>query len=250
MIGLHPDCPPGVSLLADHLDCALATGEDLLAATLAARSDLDDTDPEGAPEAFDRFVGHLARLEASFLLRVLQVRRHLGLIARADATLKSAVTLFKAQTGILNDLIQVGDTDGGLSPRGDAHAYLRSRGLLPAEAAAPSPFECICVTETFRIGGVAPLGLMLDLVSSLLDLLDARYGLYAPDAEVSEPAREPGQAGSDCAPPGSPGSAVTPTILEGTATVLAAPPVPSVAEGVGSSDDVADASAGPTETVR
>ena len=231
MIGLHPDCPPGVSLLADHLDSALAAGEDLLAASLAARSDLDDADPETAPEAFDRFVGHVARLEASFLLRVLQVRRHLATVTRADAALKVTVALFRAQTDILEELIRGAEAESALSPNGDGHAYLRSRGLLPAEAAAPSPFECICVTEAFRIGGIAPLGLMLDLVSSLLDVLDARYGLYAPDAEALETASEPLQSAAEPVPPVSHQPDSAPAVVHDTASLSMNPPASGTADG-------------------
>lgn len=194
MIGLNPDCPPSVALLADHLDTALAAGEDLLASTLAARSDLDEADAEAAPDALDQFVRHLMRLEASFLLRMLQARRLAIEIGRVDGALKGAGALFKAQTDILQELIlRAGQTTvGELSRPGDCHAYLRSRGLIAPEAAAPSPFECLTVSDTFRIGGVAPLGLMLDLVSSLLDLLDARFGLYGPDVRGRD---EPAPAG-------------------------------------------------------
>lgn len=194
MIGLNPDCPPSVTLLADHLDAALAAGEDLMASMLAARSDLDEVDPEAAPEALDDFVRRLMKLESALLLRMLQARRLAVELGRVDGTLKSAGVLFKAQTDVLEALIFQAGRAGAtkLTRPGDGHAYLRSRGLIAPEAAAPSPFECVAVSEMFRIGGVAPLGLMLDLVSSLLDLLDARFGLYAPDA-AGEPVEADGE---------------------------------------------------------
>ena len=55
-IGINPDCPAGIHLLADHLDTALAVGEDLLALVLPPRADLDEADPETAPEAIDLYV--------------------------------------------------------------------------------------------------------------------------------------------------------------------------------------------------
>jgi hypothetical protein len=185
MIGLHPDCPADISLLADHLDTALAVGEEMLAATLPARSDLDEADPESAPIAIDLFVRRLMQLEGSFLLRVLRARRLATEIGRADAALKAAGDLFRAQTAVLHEMIlSAGENaEGQLTRAGDSHAYLRSRGLIAPEAAAPSPFESVTVGESFRIGGVAEVGQMLDLVSALLDLLDARYGLYSPDIE-------------------------------------------------------------------
>jgi hypothetical protein len=73
------------------------------------------------------------------------------------------------------------DADGRLTRAGDSHAYIRSRGLIAPEAAAPSPFETLTVDESFRIGGAVALGQVLDFVSSTLDLLDARFGLFMPD---------------------------------------------------------------------
>ncbi len=191
MIGIHPDCPPSIALLADHLDAALAAGEDLLVASLPARADLDEIDSETAPEALDAFVRRLLQLEASLLLRVLQARRLAVEIGRADSALKAAGALFRAQTDTLHELVlRAGRTpEGGLVRSGDSHAYLRSRGLIAPEAAAPSPFESISVGEDFRVGGIAVLSQILDLVSSVLDLLDARFGLYAP--EMAEDVRSP-----------------------------------------------------------
>jgi hypothetical protein len=149
------------------------------------------------------------QLEASFLLRVLRARRLATAIGRADAALKTAGDLFRAQTELLQELVQsAGESaEGQLIRAGDSHAYLRSRGLIAPEAAAPSPFESVTVSEAFRIGGVAQVGQMLDLVSALLDLLDARYGLYSPDVEYedSSPEAEVGrpaaaEAGEDIRP--------------------------------------------------
>ncbi|MGE0700491.1 MAG: hypothetical protein AB7O57_15445 [Hyphomicrobiaceae bacterium] len=188
MIGFHPDCPAGVSLLADHLDTTLAVGEDLLCVTLAPRADLDEQDPDTAPEALDAFVRRLRQLEASLLLRLLQARRLIGEIGRADASLKAAGALFRAQSDALYELIAASGRSepGALAAGADGHAFLRSRGLLAPEAGAPSPFERLTVSEAFRVGGVAPLGQLLDVVSAVLDLLDARFGLYAPERAVDE----------------------------------------------------------------
>ncbi|MEZ5816220.1 MAG: hypothetical protein R3D44_03980 [Hyphomicrobiaceae bacterium] len=185
MIGINPDCPPGVALLADHLDSVLAVGEDLLGSSLPARADLDEADADAAPEALDAFVRRLLQLEASLVLRLLQARRLASEIGRADTTLKAAGALLRAQTDTLHDLIAgAGRTpDGMLVRAGDSHAYIRSRGLIAPEAAAPSPFESLSIGEDFRIGGVVQLGQILDMVSTMLDLIDARFGLYSPDLD-------------------------------------------------------------------
>jgi len=203
MIAKNPDCPPGVALLADHLDTTLAAGEDLLASSLAARADLDEIDPQAAPEALEAFVQRLFQLEASLVLRLLQARRLSVEIARADPTMKSVAALFRAQTDALHDLIagQGRSADGVLTRAGDSHAYIRSRGLIAPEAAAPSPFETLAVDESFRVGGVVQLRQVLDFVSTTLDLLDARFGLYMPElpdepatSSVADEAKESGGA--------------------------------------------------------
>ncbi|MGE0769041.1 MAG: hypothetical protein AB7L90_21570 [Hyphomicrobiaceae bacterium] len=204
MIGINPDCPPGVALLADHLDATLAAGEDLLASSLPARADLDETDPQGAPEALDAFVHQLSQLEASLVLRLLQARRLATEFSRADVTLRSTAALFRAQTDTLHDMIAGAgrSADGALVRAGDSHAYIRSRGMIAPEAAAPSPFEALSVDEGFLVGGVVQLRQILDFVSTMLDLLDVRFSLYMPDLpdEAGAPAgtaeaEKPGEAG-------------------------------------------------------
>ncbi|MDX2155835.1 MAG: hypothetical protein SFW09_04915 [Hyphomicrobiaceae bacterium] len=182
MISANPVCPSEVCLLADHLDTVLAVGEDLLALNLPPRADLDEHAPDAAPEAVDQFVRRLRQLEQSLIVRILQARNRLRELGRGDAPMRMTATLFRAQTDVLLDLVSA--TGTGLAGRfdgsADSFAYLRTRGLIAPEAAAPSPYESVSVTEALRIGGILELGPLLDLVSSLLDLLDARYGLYSP----------------------------------------------------------------------
>jgi hypothetical protein len=202
MIGINPDCPPGVALLADHLDASLAAGEDLLASTLAARADLDEADPQAAPEALDTFVRRLLQLESSLVLRLLQARRLSVEIGRADPTLKGVAALFRAQTDTLHDLVAGAgrSAEGALARAGDSYAYIRSRGLIAPEAAAPSPFETLAVDDSFRIGGVVALSQILDFVSTTLDLLDVRFGLYMPDLP-DEPLADRAEAPREVAAP-------------------------------------------------
>lgn len=221
MIGINPDCPPGVALMADHLDASLAAGEDLLASSLAARADLDEVDPQGAPEALDAFVHRLLKLEASLVLRLLQARRLSAEIARADPAMKSVAALFRAQTDALHDLIAdpVRSAEGALTRAGDSHAYIRSRGLIAPEAAAPSPFETLSVDESFRVGGVAPLSQILDFVSTTLDLLDARFGLYMPDLP-DEPAAKPDVSAPAALPDATDSLAKALGVVRATASLL------------------------------
>jgi hypothetical protein len=186
MMSQTPDCPTSICLLADHLDTILAVGEDLMALELPPRADIDEQDPDGAPDAVDRFVRRLRQLEHSLLLRVFRVRAALAEASRAEPALRLPLSLFKAQTEVLIDLVAGEDRaiERGLAQGGDVFAFLRARGLIAPEAAAPSPFEAVGVGEHLRIGGIVELGPLLDLVASLLDLLDARYRLYPLDLDT------------------------------------------------------------------
>ncbi|MEZ5854995.1 MAG: hypothetical protein R3D67_09735 [Hyphomicrobiaceae bacterium] len=199
--GIHSDCPAGICLLADHLDAALAIGEDLMTLSLAPRIDLDEADPATSPEAVEQFVQTVSRLEKLMIMRVLQARRRLPEVDDSDRLIASTISLLQAQTDVLLDLIeQVGDRDRVKKFDGgsDAFAYLRAKGLISPEAAAPSPYESVDVTEAFRVGGVIELGPLLDMIAQMLDLLDARYGLYVqvPVGDEGTEEREHGASGA------------------------------------------------------
>jgi hypothetical protein len=181
-----PDSGPiakeAVYLLADHLDAALAAGEDLLAAKLAplAGREGDGADPA---EALSRFVARLRRLEGSILARVLQVRRRLADLPRNDTDIRPVARLFVASTDLLVGLVETfGDRPEARFNRGDDPiSFLRERGLIAPEAAGLPPFQVVEVGESYRIGAVVELGPLMDMIAGLLDLLDRRYDLYATD---------------------------------------------------------------------
>lgn len=184
MIATNAECPPGIALLADHLDTALAVAEDLLASGLPARADLDEADARTASDLWDQAIQRIVDLEASLILRVLQSRRLLGEIGRVDPSLKMTGALFRAEVDVLQTLIMKGPSNDLLQAvgSGDGYAFLRSRGLVAPESAGPSPFEALEVVESFRIGGAVRLGGLMDMIAALLDFLDVRFGLYAEDA--------------------------------------------------------------------
>jgi hypothetical protein len=186
MSGFNPDLPPGIALVADHLDAVLAIGEDLIAERLPPRADLDELDADGAPYALDRFVRELRQREAALLLRLLQCRRLLVDIGSGGRTFKSAAALFRAQTDALSDLIAKATREEAraIPAPVDSLSYLRSRSVIAPEAAQLSPFEAAGATEAFRVGGVAPLGAIMDMVAALLDLMDSHFDLYGDDDDL------------------------------------------------------------------
>jgi len=232
MIGASPDCPPGIVLLADHLDATLTVGEDLLAQALPPRADLEEADPASAPEAFEAFIGRMVRLESGLVLRVLQARRHAAELGRADPSMKAAANLFRAQTGLMAELaVERGALGGGLERPGDAHAWLRSRGLIAPEAAAPSPFEAVAASDDLKVAGLIRLGDLLDAVAALLDLIDARFGLYPSEMELEPEAAAAEAAASPEVVQMGEGEAAAEVVSSADGAALgAAEPVASAAE--------------------
>lgn len=171
-----------VYLLADHLDAALAAGEDLLASRLDALADLDAGD-DGTEQALAQFVSRLERLEASFMGRVLQARRRLDELPGNDLELKPISALFFSSTGLLLELIGhlKQSSQQQFDVGGDRIPFLRERGLVARDAAGLPQYTAVVVTEAYRIGGIVELGPLMDLVAGLLDLLDRRYDLYGDD---------------------------------------------------------------------
>jgi hypothetical protein len=71
---------------------------------------------------------------------------------------------------------------------------MRSRGLIAQDAAGLSDSAPIAATEGFLVAKRAPLGVLLDLVASFLDALEAEFELF--------PALE-NENGRDLTPPAS-----------------------------------------------
>lgn len=168
-----------VYLLADHLDAALAAGEDLLATRLPALADLDQIE-DAAERELARFVARLARLETALVGRVLQARRRLTELPRHDADVRPVAHLFVAGTALVEDVVaELGSAAEGRFDTGlDRLPFLRRRGLLATDAAALPLYDTLDVSDTFLIYGRIALGPLLDLVAKLLDVLDDRYDLY------------------------------------------------------------------------
>ena len=180
MHSAKPTVDPGIFLLADHLDAALAAGEDLLASVLPA---LDEPVTTDRIDDVPQFVARLARNEAALIARVLQARRRASELPRLDAPMRPVIGLILAQTESLMEIIeQFGDqTQKQFASGDDPLAFLRRRGVLPADAASLSRFGAVSIGETYRLAGVIELGPLLDMVSGTLEALDVRYDLFVED---------------------------------------------------------------------
>lgn len=175
--------PPCVYQIADNLDAALASGEDLVAA--GANWEVGDpSDPAvaGAQRwAVSRFKVH----ELGLVARIVQARQHVRDLGQEIQRFRPLSQLFVSATGDLADVFgELNEqADTGFETGGDLIAYLRSRGLIDEEAAGLEDFKAPEIGDEFLVAGLVPLGVCMDLVAEFLDSLDLTFDLYPEDDE-------------------------------------------------------------------
>ena len=174
--------PAIVYLLADNLDTALAAGEDLLKSTIVWQSrDHDDGEDLSAQRALERKAVETCRAtEMVLVARVLKSRESALELARGEPQFKPIAKMYAAGTTLLADAVgEIADGTKELFDSGNCiAAYLRSRGMIAEDAAAPREAETLAVSEDFRVCGRVALGPLMDLIATLLDALDRQYDLY------------------------------------------------------------------------
>jgi hypothetical protein len=206
MASITPERNPSLYLLIDHLDSALAMGEDLLSERLAL----------GAPDRpslrgwirqtrdLKGFLASVRTLEYALTARLLQARKRADDLKRGDIRLKPVLALFVAGTAPLTDAASdLGDADARDFDCADATmTFLRSRGLLAPDAAGLEIVTGLAVGEDYQVAGRVRLGTLLDLVATFLDTLDLLYDLHADRVEGVPAVHAPGMAGGAAVEPG------------------------------------------------
>ena len=180
--------PPSLYLLSDHLDAALAMGEDLLDCKVElahgpiASRDMDRVVQQN--EDLAAFLSRVRVLELTLLGRLLQARKWAEEMRRQELRLKPITQLFSAGTASLLDAAAaLGDTTNRSFETGDTTlAFLRTRGIIAQDDAGLERRAQIAVTEEFLVAGHARLGTLLDLVATFLDTLDLLADLRIADA--------------------------------------------------------------------
>ena len=174
---------PTIYLLGDHLDAALAMGEDLL----TERVVLAEAEQKLTMGRLLRQSGEVAdfldtvrTLELSLISRMLQARKRAEEIKRSESRLKPLISLFVGGTAALVDAAEeLGDTTAQTFDTGDtAQAFLRSRGVIARDAAGLEQMTQLAVTEDYLVAARIRLGTLLDLVATFLDTLDTLFDLY------------------------------------------------------------------------
>jgi hypothetical protein len=179
--------PLSVYLLAEHLDAALAAGEDLVRVHYAWSGP-----PPRSAEAIAslragqrRTVDRIRFLELALIARLLKAREWAKTVAREIERFGVVARLYSGGTAVLLDAVaECGDMSAEDFDTGDdLTAYVRSRGLIAEDAPALSDAAPIRVGEAFLVARRVPLGVLLDLVATFLDALEAEFDLFLePDA--------------------------------------------------------------------
>jgi hypothetical protein len=152
--------PLSVYMLADHLDAALAAGEDIMARgiqwrELAARAE----DPVEFAPRHRKLTEEIRGLELIIVARILKARTHAETLAEYDDRFSMVGRLFASGTAILLDAVEEsGDARGVDFDTGDdIVAYIRSRGLIAPDAAAIQAPSDLTIDDSFRAAQLTAL---------------------------------------------------------------------------------------------
>jgi hypothetical protein len=187
-----------VYLLAEHLDAALAAGEDLA----QVRYVWSDPPPrsleriEALRAGQRRAVERIQTYELVLISRLLKAREWATTVASEHERFGVVARLYNAGTAVLLDAVaECGDMSAiDFDTADDPTAYLRSRGVVAADAAALSDTAPIQASDSFLVARRVPLGVLLDLVATFLDALEAEFDLFVEPAtskSASEAAQSP-----------------------------------------------------------
>lgn len=184
--------PPSVYLLAEHLDAALAAGEDLAKVRYVWFGPLPREADEiaeiraGQREAIEK----IRTLELALLSRILKAREWATVLAGLDENFSAVARLYVSATATLVDAVEeyadftAVDFDTGKN----LTAYVRSRGLIAEEAPALTDSTPVAANDAFLVARRVPLGVLLDLVSTFLDALEGQFDLFVENDSEGAPA--------------------------------------------------------------
>ncbi len=184
--------PLSVYMLADHLDAALAAGEDIMARGCQWR---DLAEKAGDPAEFAtrqrKLVDEIRVLELMLVGRILKARTHALTLAECDDRFRVVGKLFASGTAILLDAVEEsGDARSmDFDTADEIIAYVRSRGLIAPDAASVRLASDLTIDDNFLVAKRIALGPLLDMAAAFLDALDVQYDLFVEEAPALAKAR-------------------------------------------------------------
>ncbi|MGE0054899.1 MAG: hypothetical protein AB7S74_11875 [Hyphomicrobium sp.] len=179
-----PHTPLSVYMLADHLDAALAAGEDLLARGGDWRRLLDAPgNMQTFPQRLRAIVEDIRGLEMIAIARILKARDHAQALAKMDKRFFAVANLFASGTAVLLDAVEAcGDaTVSDFDTADGLVAYVRGRGLIAPDAAGMKSTAELTIDDSFLVARKAALGPLMDMAAAFLDALEAHYDLFVAD---------------------------------------------------------------------
>ena len=183
-----PRAPLSVYMLADHLDAALAAGEDLVARGQDWRALAEASNADADFAVAQRTLTEEVRsIEMMLITRILKARDHARSLAGIDKRFAAVANLFASGTALLLDAVEeCGDARSGDFETGDdVISYVRSRGLISPEASNVLRPAQLAIDESFLVAKRVALGPLMDMAAAFLDALDTQYDLF-----VEEPLDE------------------------------------------------------------
>jgi hypothetical protein len=180
--------PLSVYMLADHLDAALAAGEDIMARGSQWRALAEKPgDPAEYAGRQRKIADEIRSLELMLVARILKARSHALTLSDYDDRFRAVGKLFASGTAILLDAVEESgdarsiDFDTG----DDVVAYVRSRGLIAPDAAAIRNASDLTIDDSFLVAKRMALGPLLDMAAAFLDALDIQYELFVEEEPVA-----------------------------------------------------------------
>ncbi len=182
--------PACVYVLADNLDAALAAGEDLRAVTKHWPTG-GASDP-GVVGMRRWVLGRVKAHEMMLISRILQARTNAEELAQQQTKFKLLAHLFVSSLSELESIAQEEgqQTQPDFESGGDMVEFLRSRGVVAKDAPGELPYDELTITDEFLVSGRLPLGITLDLVAEVIEVLETQFDLYPDEPESEQPTSE------------------------------------------------------------
>ena len=181
-----PRAPMPVYLLAEHLDGALAAGEDLVARGADWRALAEDPGPASDFAEDQRAIAEQVRsFELMLIARVMKAREHARVLSEVDDRFSAIAKLFVSGTAILLDAVEeCGDATEADFETGDSLvAYVRGRGLIAPDAAFVADPRALTIDDSFLVAKRIALGPLLDMSAAFLDALETHYELFLDEVQ-------------------------------------------------------------------
>jgi hypothetical protein len=176
-----PETLAVVYLLADHLDAALAAGEDLLACRFdlgSTRAALDTAAAQVALADRREFQSSISSLEMTIVSRLVRAREQSSRLAELDQRFGLTISMLVSGTHAVAEEVAGAATPGELAGGADELAYWRNRGVIGPDTPSLAGLAEIRPGESFLVLGRIALGAVLDHVAAMLDALELHYELF------------------------------------------------------------------------